>query len=97
VLAGALNLAFEAAEELKKNPAQQRLVASLVRPVMQKVGSIVARHIRPYDVERIYLVGGTSGMAGMADVVAEQTGVPAVVPPHPLFVTPLGIAMHDQP
>jgi ethanolamine utilization protein EutJ len=97
VLAGALNLAFEAAEELKKDPAQQRLVASLVRPVMQKVGSIVARHIRPYGVERIYLVGGTSAMAGMADVVAEETGVPAVVPPHPLFVTPLGIAMHDQP
>ena len=33
---------------------------------MQKVGSIVARHIRAYSVETIYLVGGTSGMAGMA-------------------------------
>lgn len=97
VLAGALGLSFEAAEELKKDPAQQRLVSSLVRPVMQKVGSIVARHIRPYSVETIYLVGGTSGMAGMAEVVAEQTGVPAVVPRHPLFVTPVGIAMCDQP
>lgn len=96
VVAGALNITFEAAEELKKDPAQQRLVSSLVRPVMQKVGSIVARHIKPYGVERIYLVGGTSGMAGMAEVVGEMTGVPAVVPPHPLFVTPVGIALHDH-
>lgn len=97
VLAGALNMAFEAAEELKKDPAQARLVASLVRPVMEKVGSIVRRHIRAHGVERIYLVGGTSGMAGMAEVVTEITGVPALVPPHPLLVTPLGIAMLDQP
>lgn len=96
VVAGALGLPFEAAEELKKDPAQQRMVSSLVRPVMQKVGSIVARHIRPYDVETLYLVGGTSAMAGMAEVVSEVTGVPAVVPPHPLFVTPLGIAMRDR-
>jgi ethanolamine utilization protein EutJ len=96
VVAGALNISFEAAEELKKDPAQQRLVTSLVRPVMQKVGSIVARHIRPYSVETIYMVGGTSSMAGIAEVVAEITGVPTVVPRHPLFVTPVGIAMHDQ-
>jgi Ethanolamine utilization protein EutJ (predicted chaperonin) len=29
-------------------------------------------------------------------VVEEYTGVPAAVPDRPLFVTPLGIAMHDQ-
>lgn len=97
VVAGALGLPFEEAEELKKDPAQERLVSSLVRPVMQKVGTIVARHIRPFHVETIYLVGGTSGMAGMAEVVTEVTGVPAVVPAHPLFVTPVGIAMHDRP
>ncbi len=97
VVAGALGIPFEEAEELKKDPAQARLVSALVRPVMQKVGGIVARHIAPHRVETIYLVGGTSGMAGMAEVVSEVTGVPAVVPPHPLFVTPVGIAMHDQP
>ena len=96
VIAGALNLSFEAAEELKKQPGQQQLIYSIVRPVMQKVGSIVARHIRPYHVEAIYLVGGTSGMPGMADVVSEITGVPAIVPNHPLFVTPIGIALHDR-
>jgi ethanolamine utilization protein EutJ len=95
VIAGALNIPFEAAEELKKDPAQQRLVFSMVRPVMQKVGSIVARHIAPYHVEAVYLVGGTSGMPGMADVVGEMLGLPVVVPDYPLFVTPIGIAMQD--
>ncbi len=33
------------------------MVASLVHPVMQKVGSIVARHIKPFNVETIYLRG----------------------------------------
>jgi len=96
VIAGALNISFEEAEEIKKNPSQQRMVYSLVRPVMQKVGSIIARHIKSYDVETIYLVGGTSGMPGIDEVVTEMTGVKAVVPNHPLFVTPIGIAMQDR-
>lgn len=97
VVAGALNMSFEEAEELKKDRPHQPYIASLVRPVMEKVGTIVARHIRPYHVETIYMVGGTSGMLGMAEVITEVTGVRAVVPRHPLFVTPIGIAMYDRP
>ena len=95
VLAGALNMSFEDAEKFKKDPKNQQTVRSLVHPVMQKVGSIVSRHIAAYDVDTLYLVGGTSGMLGMAEVVTDMTGIPAIVPPHPLFVTPVGIAMHD--
>jgi ethanolamine utilization protein EutJ len=72
------------------------MVASLVYPVMQKVGSIVARHIAGYDVTTIYLVGGTSSMAGIDSVVADMTGVKTVTPVHPMFVTPIGVAMVDQ-
>jgi ethanolamine utilization protein EutJ len=96
VIAGALNISFEEAEELKKEPGQQKTIYPLVRPVMQKVGSIVARHIEPYEVETIYLVGGTSSMPGIDEVIAEMTGRPTFVPNHPMFVTPLGIAMHDN-
>lgn len=97
VIAGALNISFEEAEELKKRPDQQRRLYPLIVPVMQKVGSIVARHIEPYHVETITMVGGTSGMPGIDEVVAEMTGVKTIVPPHPMFVTPLGIAMQDRP
>jgi ethanolamine utilization protein EutJ len=40
----------------------------------------------------VHLVGGSAAFPGFADVVTEVTGVPAVVPVNPLFVTPLGIA-----
>ena len=89
-------MSFEDAETFKKDPKNQQTVRSLVHPVMQKVGDIVRRHIAAHNVETLYLVGGTSGMLGMAEVVTDMTGIPAVVPPHPLFVTPVGIAMHDR-
>jgi ethanolamine utilization protein EutJ len=95
VIAGAMDISFEAAEELKKDPANHRHLGPLVRPVMQKVGSIVARHIEPFNVERVYLVGGTSAMTGIADEVATLTNVETIVPSNPLFVTPIGIAMQD--
>ena len=81
VVAGALDLPFMEAEKFKKNPGRADMVYSMVYPVMQKVGSIVARHIEKFNVESIYLVGGTSGMKGMNDVVQSMTGVKTVTPP----------------
>jgi ethanolamine utilization protein EutJ len=96
VIAGAHRITFEEAEVIKTNPAEQNRLFAVVRPVMEKVGSIIARHIRDHHVDVIYLVGGTSAFLGIADVITNFTGVQAVVPGNPLFITPLGIAMHDQ-
>lgn len=96
VIAGAMNIPFEQAEALKTDPKKKTLVHSMVFPVMQKVGSIVARHIVNHNIKNIYLVGGTSGMHGMAEVIEDMTGIPATVPSQPMFVTPIGIAMHDS-
>ncbi|MCB0170419.1 MAG: ethanolamine utilization protein EutJ [Anaerolineae bacterium] len=96
VIAGAMGISFEEAEELKKKRSQQSRLVPLVRPVMQKVGTIVARHVAAYDVERIYLVGGTSSIPGICDEVEAITGIKTVVPSNPLFVTPIGIAMQDK-
>jgi ethanolamine utilization protein EutJ len=95
VIAGALNLSFEDAEERKKQTDQQQALYAHVRPVMEKVASIVDRHIKGYNVEEIVLVGGTSMFRGMADVVQQWTGVSTWMPDHPMFVTPYGIAMQD--
>jgi ethanolamine utilization protein EutJ len=97
VIAGAKNLSFEAAEELKKDPRQQDALFPLLRPVMEKVATITRRHIAGYPVETIYLVGGTVAFPGMAEVVEETTGIRTIVPGAPLFITPLGIAMHNTP
>lgn len=94
VIAGAKNLTFEQAEELKKDPREQARLFPLVRPVMEKVGSIVRRHVAGHKVKTLYLVGGACAYPGMDKVIEEYTGLKTVVPASPLFVTPLGIAMH---
>jgi len=80
---------------LKKNPVEQARLFPVVRPVMEKVGSIVRRHIARRNADTIYLVGGTCAYPGMDAVVAEYTGIKTLVPGNPLFITPLGIAMHN--
>lgn len=95
VIAGATGSTFEEAEELKKDPKEQRRLFPLIRPVMEKVGTIVRRHIAGHKVERIYLVGGTCAYPGMDEVIQEVTGVETLLPGNPLFVTPLGIAMNN--
>jgi ethanolamine utilization protein EutJ len=95
VIAGAKNISFEQAEALKINPQEQRYLLPVVRPVMEKVGSIIRRHVSGRNVKRLYLVGGTCAFLGMDKVVQEYTGIETVLPGSPLFVTPLGIAMHN--
>lgn len=95
VIAGSTGLTFEEAEELKKDPKEQTRLFPVIRPVMEKVGTIVRRHIGGHKVERIYLVGGTCAYPGMDQVIQEITGVETVLPGNPLFVTPLGIAMNN--
>jgi len=102
VIAGAQNISFEDAEVMKINPAEQERLFPVIRPVMEKVASIVNRHITLYQentgfkVEHLVLVGGTSQFPGMAKVIEEYTEIPTHIPERPLFVTPLGIAMHDK-
>lgn len=95
VIAGATGTSFEEAEELKKNPKEQTRLFPIIRPVMEKVGSIINRHIAGHRVDRLYLVGGTFAYPGMDKVIQEFTGVETVLPGNPLFVTPLGIAMNN--
>lgn len=92
VIAGALGISFDEAEMLKKDPAQQSRLFPLIRPVMEKVATIVATHTRGWPVPKVYLVGGTVSFPGFAEVVSQASGFDAVVPVAPLFVTPLGIA-----
>jgi len=42
------------------------------------------------------MVGGTAKFPGIASVLEEYTGISTYVPDRPLFVTPLGIALHDK-
>jgi ethanolamine utilization protein EutJ len=97
VIAGAHDIPFDEAEKRKIDPAQQPVLFPVVKPVLEKVASIVARHVTGFQVPSIALVGGTSAFYRAAEVIGEYTGIPAWVPDYPALVTPIGMAMHNEP
>jgi ethanolamine utilization protein EutJ len=97
VIAGGQGLTIAEAEARKRDPACAGALLPIVRPVFEKIGTIVRRVIAPHNVEQLHLVGGTCRFPGIADVIGGVTGVPACVPADPLFVTALGLAAQDGP
>lgn len=99
VLMGRYGLTFEQAEAFKKDPAHLDEVREAVRPVAEKMATIVGRHLDGRSVDQVWLVGGSVGLDGIETIVADHLGVPVFKPKNPMMVTPLGIAMNvvDQP
>ena len=94
VLAGNYGVSFEEAEKIKKDPARQREVFTVVKPVIEKMASIINSHILGRNVSDIYLVGGTCCLKDMEKIIAKETGKPVCKPSNPFLVTPLGIALN---
>lgn len=93
VLAGAKGISFDEAELYKRDPAHHKEIFPVVKPTIDKVANIVSRAIEGYDVPEVILVGGTSELTGIEAPIEKQLGIPVVKPNHPMFVTPLGIAL----
>ena len=94
VLAGNYRLSFEEAEVLKKQKERQQEIFSVVRPVVQKMATIIRNHVQGWDISAIFLVGGTCCLKDMETVIEKDTGIPVYKPANPFLVTPLGIAMN---
>jgi len=94
VLMGRYGLTWDQAERFKLDAAKSDEVRQAVRPVVEKMATIVANHIAGRDVGEVWLVGGPVAQEGIEDVFAERLGIPVFKPPHPMMVTPLGIAMN---
>lgn len=93
VISGAYGMSFEEAEIYKREPKNHKELLPVLRPVIEKIASIINTHIKDYDVEQIFLVGGTSCLAGIEDIIEEKTKISTYKPHNPMFVTPLGIAI----
>ncbi len=93
VIAGHHKISTDEAERIKTDPKQQSTIFPLVRPVFQKMASIVRHHLQQHQVVPLYLVGGTSCFPGIEQVMEMETGLPVERPVNPLLVTPLGIAL----
>ena len=94
VLAGFMKKTFEEAEKVKKDKAQERDVFTIVKPVVEKMASIVNKYIKEYDVDTIYVVGGACCFSEFEKIFTRETKINTIKPIDPLLVTPLGIAMN---
>lgn len=93
VLAGAYGKTFEDAEVYKRDEKNHRELLPVLKPVIEKVSSIISNHIEGYDVEELSLVGGACCLTDIEKVIEKSTGVFTHKPKNPMFVTPLGIAL----
>lgn len=94
VLAGNYRISFTEAEDLKMKVDRHNEILTVVRPVIQKMASIIKTHIEDYEVSEIYLVGGTCCLTNMEEIIEKELGLPVFKPANPFLVTPLGIALN---
>lgn len=92
VISGAYNMNFQDADVYKREEKHHKELLPVLKPVVEKVASIIKHHIEGHDVEEIYLVGGTCCLIGIEGIIEKQTGIKTRKPDNPMFVTPLGIA-----
>ncbi len=93
VLSGRYKVSFEEAESLKKDARRQKEVLLAVTPVIQKMCAIVRDNIQRFNVEDVYLVGGTCCLKGVEDIFSKELGIRVYKPANPFLVTPTGIAL----
>ncbi|MEG0764556.1 MAG: ethanolamine utilization protein EutJ [Pseudoflavonifractor sp.] len=94
VLSGNLHISFQEAEDLKQDYKRHREILPIVRPVIEKMATIVSRYIDKAQTEAIYLCGGTCCLTGIEGIFQKETGIPTIKPNNPFLVTPTGIAMN---
>ncbi len=94
VLAGHYKISYEEAEEVKIDRQKSREILPIVRPVIEKIASIVDACLQKFDnLTEVCLVGGTCELAGFEEIVQKTLSLRAFRPEYPQFTTPLGIAL----
>ncbi|WP_138204270.1 ethanolamine utilization protein EutJ [Haloimpatiens lingqiaonensis] len=93
VISGAYGMPFDEADKFKRDNKNHKEILPVLKPVVEKVSTIISNHIKDYDVNEISLVGGTCCLTGIEEIIQKKTGVYTHKPKNPMFVTPLGIAL----
>ena len=93
VVAGSYRISIEEAELYKRNTNNHKELTVVLKPVIEKVATIINRSIKGHKVDELLLVGGTACFNGIEHIIEEKTGIPTYKPANPMFVTPLGIAL----
>lgn len=93
VVSGAYGMNFSDADKFKRDKVNHKELLPVLKPVIEKVASIISLHIKNHDVREISLVGGTACLTGLEDIIEKQIKIYTYKPKNPMFVTPLGIAL----
>jgi ethanolamine utilization protein EutJ len=84
----------EEAEEIKTDRQKNREILPIVRPVIEKIASIVEACLQQFnDLTGVCLVGGTCELEGFTEIVQKTLRIRTFRPEYPQFTTPLGIAL----
>lgn len=94
VIAGYYGISIEEAEIIKKDSKKDKEIFPIIKPVVEKMASIVKKYLKGFDVPAIYVVGGASSFSEFNDVFEKEIGIKTIKFNEPLLVTPLGIAMN---
>ncbi|MDD7353185.1 MAG: ethanolamine utilization protein EutJ [Peptoniphilaceae bacterium] len=90
-IAGYYNIDLDKAEEVKINSNSKDIFA-IVKPVLEKMATIVKNYLEGKEVDSLYLVGGSSNFDGIEELFEKITGIKTYRSKEALLVTPLGIA-----
>lgn len=93
VTAGAYKMSISEAELFKRDVAHHQELLVTLKPVVEKIATIILEQVAGYEVDGLYLVGGTTCLRGIEGIIEKKTGIPTFKPINPMFVTPLGIAL----
>lgn len=94
-IAGSLGISYEDAEQMKINKGKE--IWPIVKPVFEKMSDIVRDHIKGYDVQALYLSGGSCTLAGVQGLFQKEFPDHIVaLPENPIFFTPYAIAAYDE-
>ncbi|MBO0462654.1 MULTISPECIES: ethanolamine utilization protein EutJ [unclassified Enterococcus] len=93
VIAGSYKVSFQEAETYKREPKHHDELLVTLKPVIEKIASIIVQQTKGYQIPAIYLVGGTACLKNIEQVIQTTTGIKTYKPVNPMFVTPLGIAL----
>lgn len=93
VLSGAYKIPFDEADLFKRNVDNHNEIFPVVKPVVDKIATIVSEKTSSNNIEELVLVGGSSCLTGIEEAIEKEIGIRTTKPDNPLFVTPLGIAL----
>ena len=95
VLGGRYHISNEQAEALKRNSEKESEVFNIIRPVVEKMASILATQDSAIT-SPVIVVGGATNFSDFEHTFSAIINKQVYKPRFPEFVTPLGIALFDK-